>query len=145
MNKKKYTSDVPRKMDTLTNGKIRCYFDEELVPKEDIIPAAEEGGEPQTVTRQEYAYDAVDMEPGFSRGDLIDALIRNRDAHKTETDPETGEEVDVVFHYTQSAVEAIMRHKIAGTAGAAADFRAFNTFAEECKVEADRILSVDNN
>lgn len=143
--KQKLSFDTPRQKDTLANGKIRCYFDEETQQKADIIPAAEEGGEPTQTTRTEYLYDSVDMEPGFTRGDLINALIRSRDAHKTEKDPETGEDRDVVFHYTQDTVEAIIRHKIAGTAGAAADFRNFNTFAEECKAEADRILGITNN
>ncbi len=42
--------------------------------------------------------------------------------------------------YSQSEVEAIMRHKLNGDEGADVDFSAFNAFAEACKATAREIF-----
>ena len=125
---KKYQFLEPRQMDRLANGKIRYYYNEETATETITIPAEEEGGEPTVDTHPVYRYDVIDLDEEVTpetKGVLIDALIRTQ--------------------YSQADVEAIMRHKIAGDAGAAAEFRAFNTYAEQCKAEAARILGENNS
>jgi hypothetical protein len=68
-----------------------------------------------------YRYSKVDMAEPIKRDSLIDAMIRTR--------------------FSQSAVEAIMRHKLAGEDTGA--FDEFNAYAEKCKADADRILNAE--
>lgn len=103
----KYTFTEPKTTDKLRNGKIRCYFDEQVATEEET-----------TV----YRYSKVDLSAPLQRDTLIDAMIRTR--------------------YSQSAVEAILRHKIAGDDTGA--FAEFNAFAEQCKADADKILNLIN-
>lgn len=135
---KKYKSQEPRQMDRLANGKVRYYYNEELGTETNIIPAQEEGGEPTEDTHPVHIYDTVDLDKPVTqetKGVLIDALIRTATLTIKEgnTEKQAGP-------YSQSDVEAIMRHKIAGDAGAAAEFRTFNLFAEACKAQAAIIL-----
>jgi len=132
---KKYTFSEPRQMDHLANGKVRCYYNEEVGTETVTTPAREEGGEPTEETHPVYRYNAVDLDGPATKGTLTDALIRN--ARLTIQEGNTEKEAGP---YAQSDVEAIMRHKMAGDAGAAAEFRMFNLFAEACKAEAVRIL-----
>ena len=140
---KKYQFLEPRQMDRLANGKIRYYYNEETATETITIPADEEGGEPTVDTHPVYRYDVIDLDEEVTpetKGVLIDALVRH--AHLTVHEGNTTKEAGP---YSQSDVEAIMRHKIAGDAGAAADFRTFNAFAEACKAEAARILGENNS
>lgn len=99
----KYTFTEQKTTDTLRNGKIRCYFDEQVATEEET-----------TV----YRYSKVDLPAPLQRDTLIDAMIRVR--------------------YSQSAVEAILRHKLAGDDEG--EFDAFNAYAEKCKADTDRII-----
>ena len=75
----------------------------------------------ETATEEEttvYRYSKVDMEEPIKRDSLIDAMIRTR--------------------FSQSAVEAIMRHKLAGDDEG--EFDSFNAYAEQCKADAKRII-----
>lgn len=101
----KYTFTEPKTTDKLRNGKVRCYFNEEIATEEET-----------TV----YRYSKVDMSEPIKRDSLIDAMIRTR--------------------FSQSAVEAIMRHKLAGED--AGEFDEFNAFAEKCKEDAKKIISI---
>ena len=122
----RYLFSEPRRLEALANGKIRCYYDEQIESEPVITatdpsdaaddqPAAEE---PETVTV--YSYAVVDIDGVADKAAVVNALVRTR--------------------YSQDAVEALMRHKLAGDAGAEEEFEAFNTFAEACKAEAVRIL-----
>jgi len=111
----KYQFFEPRKYDALRNGMFRCYFNEEITSESQ--ESQREGEEPVTEEITKYTYDAVDV-PSLDYGEIVDAIIRTR--------------------YSQSAVEAIMRHKLAGVES---DFDAFNDFAEWAKTEAERIIA----
>ena len=67
-----------------------------------------------------YSYQRVLVET-LEKGAVVNAIIR--------------------LSYPQDAVEAIMRHKIAGDEGADAEFGEFNAYAEFAKAEADKILN----
>lgn len=103
----KYTFTEQKTTDMLRNGKIRCYFDEQVATEEET-----------TV----YRYSKVDLSAPLQRDTLIDAMIRTR--------------------YSQSAVEAIMRHKLAGDDEG--EFDTFNVYAEQCKADADRIIQLNS-
>lgn len=114
----KYLFSEPRKYDALRNGMFRCYFNEEIT--EQTITHEGEGGEAISETITNYGYNAVDVH-SIDKGEIVDAIIRTR--------------------FSQSAVEAIMRHKIAKAEGSTAEFNEFNDFAEWAKTEANRILA----
>lgn len=106
-------------MDKLSNGKTRCYYNEQ-VSEETITTKDPETGEETVDTHAVYDYDTVDIDSEPTKGVITDALIRIR--------------------YSQSAVEAIMRHSLADAPGAQEEFVEFNTYAEWCKGQAERIL-----
>ena len=108
----------PRRMERLSNGKTRCYYGE-VVSQETIVTKDPETGEEITDTHAIYKYDVVEVDEP-TKTSITDALVRVR--------------------YSQSAVEAIMRHALADEEGADAEFSAFNAYAESCKAEAVRIL-----
>jgi len=115
----KYQFSQPQRKAALNNGKIRCFYNEEI--KRELVKTT--NPETEEVTTEEvvnYLYDVVDIAAPAEKGKIVDALIRTR--------------------YSQSDVEAIMRHKMAGDEGADEEFNAFNAFAETCKAEAKRIL-----
>ena len=109
----KYQFLEQHKMDALPNGKVRCYYNEE-VRKETITNDEAED------THDVYVYDAVDVDAPVTKGALVDAIIRTR--------------------YSQADVEAIMRHMFAGVNGSEEEFREFNVFAEVCKENAMKTL-----
>lgn len=140
---KKYTFDTPQKSVILKDGKTRCFYNETTSERPIIRPtgeAAAEQGEAEPETETEYSYEAVDIEGPVTKGTLTDALIR----HATLTITE-GSTQKRVGPYSQSDVEALMRHKMAGDSGAAAEFKTFNLFAEACKAVAVGILGENND
>ena len=106
-------------MDKLSNGKTRCYYNEQVL-EETIVIKDQEPGEEMVDTHYAYDYDTVDINGEVDKGTITDALVRIR--------------------YSQSAVEAIMRHALADAPGAQKEFEEFNTYVEWCKTEACRIL-----
>lgn len=68
-----------------------------------------------------YEFDTIVIKGEPTKENLVNSLLREK--------------------YSQSEVEAIMRHKLNGDAGADTEFAAFNAFAEECKSIANAILS----
>lgn len=139
----KYTSDKPLKTVALPNGKIRCYYNEETRERPEIQPSGEDSGEAseeEPATKTDYIYDAVDIDGPVTKATLTDALIRNATLTIKEgsTEKQAGP-------YSQSDVEAIFRHKVAGDSGAAAEFKTFNLFAEACKATAVQILGDGND
>ena len=118
----KYQFSERQHLAALNNGRIRCFYDEEVITStvETTNPETEETTSEEVTT---YRYKAVDIDAPAENGKIVDAIVRTR--------------------YSQSDVEAIMRHKIAGDEGADAEFNAFNSFAEWCKTEAARILEED--
>lgn len=140
---KKYTFNTPQKAVILKDGKTRCFYNETTSERPIIRPtgeAAAEQGEAEPETETEYSYEAVDIEGPVTKGTLTDALIRN--ATLTIKDGTTQKQAGP---YSQSDVEAIMRHKMAGDSGAAAEFKTFNLFAEACKAVAVGILGENND
>ena len=140
---KKYTFNTPQKSVILKDGKTRCFYNETTSERPIIRPtgeAAAEQGEAEPETETEYSYEAVDIEGPVTKGTLTDALIRN--APLTIKDGTTQKQAGP---YSQSDVEAIMRHKMAGDSGAAAEFKTFNLFAEACKAVAVGILGENND
>lgn len=115
----KYQFIEPRRMDKLSNGRIRCYYGEEIGTES--ITTRQESGEEVTEEHPVYAYKAVDVDAPVDKAKVVDALVRTR--------------------YSQSDVEAIIRHSLAQAEGSAEEFAEFNAFAEECKREAARILA----
>lgn len=115
----KYKFSEPQHTAALNNGLIRCFYNEEI-QKEVVEKTNPETEETVSEEITNYLYDTVDIAAPVDKGKVVDALIRTR--------------------FSQSDVEAIMRHKMAGDDGADAEFDAFNTFAEACKAEAKRIL-----
>ena len=115
----KYKFSEPQRTAALNNGLIRCFYNEEI--EKEIVETTNPETE-ETVTEEitNYLYEAVNITGPLEKGKVVDALIRTR--------------------YSQSDVEALLRHKIAGDEGADAEFDTFNAFAEACKVEAKRIL-----
>lgn len=111
----KYLFSEPRKYDALRSGLYRCYYNEEIT--EQTVTREDEGGEAVSETITNYGYNAVDVQ-SLDYGEIVNAIIRTR--------------------FSQSAVEAILRHKLAGEPS---DFDDFNEFAEWAKAEATRILS----
>lgn len=140
---KKYTFDTPQKSVILKDGKTRCFYNETTSERPIIRPtgeAAAEQGEAEPETETEYSYEAVDIESPVTKGTLTDVLIRN--ATLTIKDGTTQKQAGP---YSQSDVEALMRHKMAGDSGAAAEFKTFNLFAEACKAVAVGILGENND
>lgn len=140
---KKYTFDTPQKSVILKDGKTRCFYNETTSERPIIRPTREvaaEQGEAESETETEYAYEAVDITGPVTKGTLTDALIRN--ATLTITEGSTKKQVGP---YSQSDVEALMRHKMAGDSGATAEFKTFNLFAEACKATAVQILGDGND
>ena len=126
---KKYTFNTPQKSVILKDGKTRCFYNETTSERPIIRPTGEAAAE-----------QAVDIEGPVTKGTLTDALIRN--ATLTIKDGTTQKQAGP---YSQSDVEAIMRHKMAGDSGAAAEFKTFNLFAEACKAVAVGILGENND
>lgn len=124
----KYTFSEPRKRDALCNGKIRCYFNEEIVEVETVIPV--EGGEPVTETRTDYIYDAVDVDE-LTKGAVVEALMRHGITY--EKDGET------IVHSGLSMSDELALNRQRNTKKA--EFNDYNDFAEACKSLADIILS----
>lgn len=140
---KKYTFNTPQKSVILKDGKTRCFYNETTSERPIIRPTGEtaaEQGEAEPETETEYSYEAVDIEGPVTKGTLTDALMRN--ATLTIKDGTTQKQAGP---YSQSDVEAIMRHKMAGDSGAAAEFKTFNLFAEACKAVAVGILGENND
>lgn len=139
----KYTSDKPLKTVALPNGKTRCYYNEETRERPEIQPSGEDSGEAseeEPATKTDHIYDAVDIDGPVTKATLTDALIRNATLTIKEgsTEKQAGP-------YSQSDVEAIFRHKVAGDSGAAAEFKTFNLFAEACKATAVQLLGDGND
>ena len=140
---KKYTFDTPQKSVILKDGKTRCFYNETTSERPIIRPtgeAAAEQGEAEPETETEDPYGAADIAGPVTKGTLTDALIRN--ATLTIKDGTTQKQAGP---YSQSDVEALMRHKMAGDSGAAAEFKTFNLFAEACKAVAVGILGENND
>ena len=141
---KKYAFDKPMKTTVLTNGKTRCYYNEETRERPVIRPSedrdAQDSTDDEPETETEYLYDIVDIDGPVNKGTITDALIRNATLTIKEgsTEKQAGP-------YSQSEVEAIFRHKVAGDAGAAAEFKTFNIFAEACKSVAVGILGENSD
>ena len=109
--------------ETLADGKVRVFFDEEV--REETITTGE-GEEQQTVTETAYYYSAVDMDvnpdkgpKGFTRSELINAMVHDR--------------------YTVDDEIALERHARAGDH--MEDVEAHDTYAEKCKAWADAYFS----
>lgn len=111
----RYTFDKQKTADVLTSGKFLVYFDEKIVKEKDFDEEGKEIGEHDAYSYQRVLVDALE------KGAVVNAIIR--------------------LSYPQDAVEAIMRHKIAGDEGADAEFGEFNAYAEFAKAEADKILN----
>lgn len=119
---KKYQFTTPQRTAQLPDGRTRCFYNE-TVSEETITTKNQETGEETSDTHPLYSYDVVDIDGPVNKGTLVDAMVRQR--------------------YSQSEVEAIMRHCFADAQGAQEEFSEFNAYAEHCKEEADRILTAD--
>lgn len=114
-----YTFSTRKLTDALNNRLIRCYFNETVEHKTVPVIDPDTGEQTGEEERTDYIYAAVDLAAPLIKDILVDAMIRT--------------------HYSQSAVEAIFRHKLAGE-DADHEFEAFNDFAEAIKVRAKEIL-----
>lgn len=116
---KKYQFTTQQRTAQLPDGRNRCFYNE-TISEETITTEDPETGEKITETHPLYGYDVVDIDGPVDKGAIVDAMIRQ--------------------HYSQADVEAIMRHALADAQGAREEFEKFNSFAEWCKTEADKIL-----
>ena len=98
----------------LPGGRFVIYFDEQTIEME----SENEEGKVEHYTMFGYHKAVV---PALEKGEIVNAIIRSR--------------------YTQSDVEALMRHKLNGDDGADAEFDEFNAFAERAKARAVEILN----
>lgn len=116
---KRYTFTTQKTMDVLRDGRSRIYFDEVL--GEEVVEMVPEGEkEPVSEKYAVYSYRAVDIPAGtpVDKAAIVNAIIR--------------------ADYSQDAVEAIFRHKLAGEKSD--EFDVFNKAAEAAKVRAVEIL-----
>lgn len=107
----KYTFTEKKFFDELMNGKFLVYFNEE----EATESVTNEDGVESTYPIWRYEMALADS---LEKGVIVDAIIRTQ--------------------YSQADVEAIFRHKLAGSDD---EFAAFNTFAEAAKVRANEIIA----
>ena len=117
---KRYTFTTQKTMDVLPDGRARIYFDEVL--GEEVIEMVPEGKKkPVSEKYAVYSYRAVDIPAGVpvDKAAVVNAIIR--------------------AGYSQDAVEAIFRHKLAGEKSD--EFKVFNDVAEAAKARAVEILS----
>jgi len=112
----RYTFSEPKKYDIVWD-KVYLYYDEES-HMETNTWEDEETGETYTDTHQVWTYQRAEMHTPLDYSKVVDALVRKK--------------------YSQDAVEAIFRHKLAGT-DEENEFDGLNTYAEWCKLEAKRI------
>lgn len=115
---KRFTFTNPQKLTVLSDGRVRIFFDEK-VEKETVITVDEDGKEHKDI-HDVYTYCAAEIPAGepADKGAIVNAIIRAQ--------------------YSQDAVEAIFRHKLAGESSA--EFEEFNAFAEAAKARAAEIL-----
>lgn len=132
----KYQFTEPRRTDELSDGRTRCYYNE-TVSSETISTKNPDTEENVSETHQVYGYEVIDLEGPVTKAALVNALIRS-----ARLPVQRGGEVKELGPYSQSDVEAIMRHALADAAGAADEFGDFDAFAERCKAEANRILQL---
>lgn len=118
----KYRFLEPMVSETLSDGKVRVFFDEEIKEETKTIG---EGEEQQTVTETAYYYAAVDVEKnpdkgpkGITRSELINAMVHAK--------------------YTIDDEIALERHARAGDH--LDEVAAHDTYAENCKVWADAYM-----
>lgn len=116
---KRFTFTNPQKLAVLHDGRTRVFFDE-TVAEETVETIPEGGKKPVSETHTVYIYRAADIPAGepADKGAVVNAIIRAQ--------------------YSQDAVEAIFRHKLAGESSA--EFDEFNAFAEAAKARAAEIL-----
>lgn len=114
----KYRFLEPMVSETLSGGKVRVFFDEEIKEETKTIG---EGEEQQTVTETAYYYAAVDVEKnpdkgpkGITRSELINAMVHAK--------------------YTIDDEIALERHARAGDH--LDEVAAHDAYAENCKTWA---------
>ena len=115
---KRYTFSNQRLIDILPSGKVFVYFDEQQ-GTETTISRNEETGEETESTYPVWTYLRAESHLPLEKGVLVNDIIRTV--------------------YSQADVEAIMRHKMAGTDDG--EFEEFNAFAEHAKEIAVNILN----
>lgn len=114
----KHTFTEPQTLAVLKDGRTRIFFAGETAEEE--ITTVDEKGKKHTETHPVYLYRAADIPAGepVDKGAIVNAIIR--------------------ADYSQDAVEAIFRHKLAGESSA--EFDEFNAVAEAAKARAAEIL-----
>ena len=111
----RYTFLEPKTYDTLPDGRVRVYFDEQQ-STESVTHEDPEGGEPTTDTYPVYTYRAADAD-SFTRNAIIVALIR--------------------AEYTADDELAIQRQQD----DKPVEYATYSAYVEWCKVYADRIIN----
>ena len=101
-----------KKADVLPDGRIRIYFDE----REGVETITHEEEDAENDEHPVYGYQVAECDK-LEKGAIVNAIVRTA--------------------YSQSDVEAIFRHKLAGEDD---EFDKFNEFAEAAKVRAAEIL-----
>ena len=107
-----------RLIDILPSGKVFVYFDEQQ-GTETVSSKNEETGEETEDTYPVWTYLRAESHLPLEKGVLVNDIIRTV--------------------YSQADVEAIMRHKMAGTDDG--EFEEFNAFAEQAKIVAVNVLN----
>lgn len=102
-------------------GKVYIYFDEQE-STETVSHKDEKTGNETEETYAVFSYQRAEIEAPVSKGAIVNAIVRSR--------------------YPQDAVEAIIRHKLAGVEST--EFDEFNTFAEAAKERALVILEEED-
>lgn len=86
----------------------------------------------------------IDPETGQPTGETETLVIFKAEHALTHYPLAYDELVDAMVRarYSQSAAEAVLRHKINGDEGADDAFDEFNAFAESCKLQAREIMGI---
>lgn len=116
---KRYTFTSQKTLAVLPDGRTRIYFDENIGEETvEIIPEGKK--KPIKETYTVYSYRVADIPAGepVNKGSVVNAIVR--------------------ADYSQDAVEAIFRHKLAGEKSD--EFDTFNAAAEAAKARAVEIL-----
>lgn len=121
----KYRFLEPMTDEVLSNGKVRVFFNEEIV-EEEIVTG--EGEEQQTIVETAYYYEAVDMdanpdkgEKGFTYPELVNAFVH--------------------AHYSIDDEIALDRHARIGDRPE--EVAAHDEYAESCKTWAKAYFGIE--
>lgn len=128
----RYSFSAPRATDKARNGNTYVYYDEKIETRTSTRKD-EETGEDIEEKYTVYSYQRAEVGKKPDKGEIVNAIIRGGSMVYNDEGIER-----TIGPFSQSAAEAIIRHKLNGDD--AGEFDDFNTFAEQAKAWAEQIL-----